>query len=170
MHHRYRIACFLPTSDAETSGGGGEIAGEPATVLTPPRPAASQIGRLRCLLAARENEHLEFKEARNNFHFEKLVKYCAAMANEGGGSIVLGVTDKRPRRVVGSHAFADVERTKAGLLEKLHFRVEIDVIMTAEGRVLIFEVPSRPLGTPVGVDGAYWMRAGEDLVSMTPDV
>jgi ATP-dependent DNA helicase RecG len=44
-------------------------------------------------LNAKENEHLEFKEAKNRFDFEKLVKYCAALANEGSGSIVLGVTD-----------------------------------------------------------------------------
>jgi ATP-dependent DNA helicase RecG len=70
-------------------------------------------------LAAREHEHLEFKEAKSNFHFKKLVKYCSALANEGGGSIILGVTDALPRRVVGSSAFPNLERTKAGLVEKL---------------------------------------------------
>lgn len=55
-------------------------------------------------LNAKEDEHREFKEAKNNFHFEKLVKYCAALANESGGSIVLGVTDKPPRKIVGSRA------------------------------------------------------------------
>ena len=34
-------------------------------------------------LKGKEDEHLEFKEAKQNFHFEKLVKYCAALANEG---------------------------------------------------------------------------------------
>ena len=75
-------------------------------------------------LHAKEGEHLEFKEAKNNFHFEKLVKYCAALANEGGGSIVLGVTDTRPRQVVGSQVFTDLERTKAGLIERLRLRIE----------------------------------------------
>ncbi len=36
-------------------------------------------------MAGKEDEHLEFKEAKNNFHFEKLVDYCVALANEGGG-------------------------------------------------------------------------------------
>lgn len=67
-------------------------------------------------LRGKEDEHLEFKEAKNNFHFDKLVKYCAALANEGGGSIVLGVTDKLPRQVVGSQVFTDLERAKAGLI------------------------------------------------------
>ena len=126
--------------------------------------------KLQQWLNAKESEHLEFKEAKNNFHFEKLVKYCAALANEGGGSIVLGVTDKRPRRVVGSLAFADLERTKAGLIEKLHLRIEAGEIAHPDGRVLVFTAPSRPIGVPVAVEGAYWMRAGEELAPMTPDM
>jgi hypothetical protein len=54
------------------------------------------LQQLQHWLTSREDEHLEFKEAKQNFHFDKLVKYCAALANEGGGSIVLGVTDRRP--------------------------------------------------------------------------
>jgi ATP-dependent DNA helicase RecG len=121
-------------------------------------------------LDAPESEHLEFKEAKSNFHFDKLVKYCAALANEGGGSIILGIGDKRPRRIVGSQAFSDLERTKAGLLERLRLRVEAEEILLPEGRVLVFTAPSRPIGTPIAVDGAYWMRAGEDLTPMTPDM
>jgi len=121
-------------------------------------------------LNAREDEHLEFKEAKNNFHFEKLVKYCAALANEGGGSIILGVTDTVPRKVVGSQVFTNLERTKAGLIEKLRLRIEAQEIAHADGRVLVFTAPARPIGVPVAVDGAYWMRAGEDLAAMTPDM
>lgn len=126
--------------------------------------------KLEDWLAGREHEHLEFKEAKNNFHFEKLVKYCAALANEGGGSIVLGVTDARPRRVVGSSAFPNLERTKAGLVEKLRLRIDAHEISHHHGRVVVFTAPPRPLGVPIPVDGAYWMRAGEDLVPMTPDM
>jgi len=50
-----------------------------------------------------EDEHIEFKKAKHRFDFEKLVKYCCAFANEGGGKIVLGVIDKKPRTVVGSN-------------------------------------------------------------------
>ena len=75
-------------------------------------------------LGAKENEHLEFKEAKNNFHFEKLVDYCAALANEGGGKMVLGVTDKKPRKVVGCNAFDQPARTIGGLVEKLRLKIE----------------------------------------------
>lgn len=121
-------------------------------------------------LQGNEDEHLEFKEARQNFHFEKLVKYCAALANEGGGSIVLGVTDKRPRCVVGTNTFQDLERTKAGLIEKLRLRIEAHEVQHRDGRILVFTAPSRPIGMPIPVEGAYWMRAGENLVPMTPDL
>jgi ATP-dependent DNA helicase RecG len=110
-------------------------------------------------LGAREGEHLEFKEAKNNFHFEKLVKYCAALANEGGGSIVLGVTDTRPRRVVGSQAFPDLERTKAGLIEKLRLRIDVGEILHPDGRVLVFTAPPRPLGMPIAVEGVRFRRS-----------
>lgn len=126
--------------------------------------------RLEALLAAPEGEHLEFKEAKRRFDFDLLVRYCAALANEGGGHVVLGVTDRRPRRVVGSEAFAELERTKAGLVDRLHLRVDATEVSHPEGRVVVFAVPSRPVGMPIPVQGAYWMRAGDGLVPMTPDL
>jgi ATP-dependent DNA helicase RecG len=131
---------------------------------------SATIGQLHSWLVAPENEHLEFKEARNSFEFEDLVKYCAALANEGGGAMILGVTDKRPRKVVGSRAFSDIERTKAGLIDRLRLRIDVGILNHPDGRVLAFHVPSRPIGTPIPYRGAYWMRAGEDLVAMTPDM
>jgi len=43
-----------------------------------------------------EGRQLEFKEARQRYDFDKLLKYCVALANEGGGTILLGVTDDHP--------------------------------------------------------------------------
>jgi len=125
--------------------------------------------QLEAWLHKRENEHLEFKEAKRRYDFEELVRYCAALANEGGGKMILGVTDRPPRKVVGTQAFPDLERTKSGLIERLRLRVDIDEIEFEERRVLIVHVPPRPIGVPIDVKGAYWMRAGEDLVPMTPD-
>ena len=128
------------------------------------------LENLLSLMSSPEDEHLEFKEAKSNFHFEKLVKYCVAIANEGGGTMIFGVSDKRPRRVVGSQAFTDIERTKAGIVERLHIRVEIDAVAHPDGRVLAIQVPARPVGVPLQYQGAYWMRGGEDLVPMTADM
>ena len=66
-----------------------------------------------------EGTRLEFKEAKQNFHFDKLVEYCVAIANEGGGKVIFGVTDLRPRRIVGTSAFAEPGRTEAGLHDRL---------------------------------------------------
>ena len=128
------------------------------------------LEHLKTWMKASEDEHLEFKEAKERFDFEKLVTYCVALANEGGGKIILGITDKKPRKVVGTQAFQNLERTKSGLIERLHLRIEVDAISHPDGRVLTFNVPSRPIGTPVQYKGAYWMRGGEDLVPMTPDM
>lgn len=130
----------------------------------------SGVQELEAWMKAKEDEHLEFKEAKSNFDFGKLTRYCAALSNEGGGRMILGVTNQRPRRVVGTRAFGELERTKAGLVEKLRLRIDAEEIAHPDGRVVVFHVPPRPIGMAVQVDGAYWMRAGEDLVPMTPDM
>jgi ATP-dependent DNA helicase RecG len=123
----------------------------------------------QALLLDSETEHVEFKEAKNRYDFEELVGYCCALANEGGGSIVLGVTDKLPRRIVGTAAFDAPDRTKIGLFDRLHMRIEMVEIMTPAGRVLSVVVPSRPPGRPVNYKGRYLMRAGSSLQPMSVD-
>lgn len=127
------------------------------------------LGLLQEWIDANEGEHFEFKEAKNGYDFEKLVKYCVALANEGGGKIILGVTDRRPREVVGSAAFDQPERTRRGLIDRIPLRIDFDVIQHPNGRVLVFHVPSRPVGTPVQYDGKHWMRDADSLVEMSTD-
>lgn len=126
----------------------------------------------RWLMAPAETENLEFKEAKSQYDTAKLMRLCAALANEGGGHIVFGVTDKAPRRVVSTQAFAavsDLNDIKARIVAKLRLRVDITELRHREGRVLVFGVPARPRGQAIDVDGTYLMRAGEDLVPMTAD-
>jgi len=122
------------------------------------------------LLRSKEDEHLEFKQAKTTFCFDELVKYCVALANEKGGKIILGVTDKAPRKIVGTAAFQGIERTKIGLNQRIPLRIEVDEILHPSGRVLIFTVPSRPIGMPIHYEGSYYMRAGESLVPMSQDM
>ncbi|MEW5947768.1 MAG: ATP-binding protein [bacterium] len=119
--------------------------------------------------APSEDEHLEFKEAKSRYGFEELVRYCVALANEGGGRMILGVTNSRPRRVIGSRAFNNPERIRMDLYERLRLRIEVEEVQHPDGPVIVFTVPPRPLGTPIHYQGAYWMRRGESLVPMTPD-
>jgi len=116
-----------------------------------------------------ETEHLEFKAAENQFDFEKLLRYCCALANEGGGHLILGVPNKPPRQVVGTKAFTNLESIKRDLYQHLRFRVQIDELAHPAGRVLVFQAPSRPAGQPVRVDRIFWMRAGETLTEMSED-
>ncbi len=119
--------------------------------------------------AASEHQRLEFKEAKNQFDNDRLYRVCVALANEGGGHLILGVADKPPREVVGTAAFRDPVDMAAKLFQKLGFRVDIEDVAHPDGRVLVFHIPSRPRGSAYHLDGAYLMRSGEQLVPMSED-
>lgn len=126
-----------------------------------------QIDRWR----AEPSEHakLEFKEAKKSFSLDKLYEYCVALANEGGGHLVLGVADKPPRQVVGSEAFANPVKAVEQVQTKVGFHVEIEEVSHPDGRVVVVVIPSRPRGTAFNLDGRYLMRSGESLVAMSED-
>lgn len=117
----------------------------------------------------REHQALEFKEAKSSFNLEKLNQYCVAIANEGGGHLVLGVSDKAPRPVVGSQAFPDTVDTADKLFRARGFRVDVEAVDHPDGRVVVFTIPSRPKGSAFHLDGAYLMRSGETLAPMSED-
>ncbi len=117
----------------------------------------------------REGEHLEFKEAKNQFDTTRLFRYCVAIANEGGGKLILGVSDKIPRKVVSSEAFRNTSDIAEKIFSKLRFRVDIEEIVHPDGRVVIFHIPSRPRGTAYQFEGSYLMRSTEDTVPMSED-
>lgn len=127
----------------------------------------SQVDAWRA--ARTEDQNLEFKEAKTQFDNSKLYKYCVALANEGGGYLLLGIADKAPRPVVGTAAFNDPVEMAAKMFQVLGFRVDIDEVMHPAGRVLVFSIPGRPRGTAYQYEGAYWMRAGEELTGMSED-
>lgn len=122
--------------------------------------------QLQQWLTEPEGARLEFKEAKSRYDFEKLLQYCVALANEGGGQIVLGVTDRRPRRVVGTAAFDEPGRTEAGLHQRLLHRIPVEELTLPEGRVVIVHVPGRLPGTAWQIDGRYLKRAGDDVASL----
>jgi len=132
-------------------------------------PEADLVEQLQQWMRTPEGESLEFKEAKNRFPFEELAKYCCALANEGGGKVILGVTDKRPRRVVGTQAYPQPEQVRNSLMQRLPLRIEVFDIPHPDGRVLVFEVPTRPLGTPLKYHGVYWSRQADSLVPMSED-
>lgn len=116
-----------------------------------------------------ETQNLEFKEASNRYDTHKLRRYCVAIANEGGGYLVLGIADKPPRLVVGNQAFADTQSIAEKLFQWVGFRVDVEAVAHPDGRVVVFSITARPKGTAYHHEGAYLMRSGEELVPMSED-
>lgn len=119
--------------------------------------------------AETEHQRLEFKEAKTQFSYEKLKQYCVALANEGGGHLILGVTDRHPRKIVGTTAFPNVVESAEQLFRAVGFRVDIEELEHRDGRVLVFRIPARPHGSAYHLEGRYLMRSGGALVPMSED-
>ncbi len=132
------------------------------------------------LLAAGESEVVEFKEARNDFDTHRLGQYFSALCNEANlrdeecAWLVLGVRDK-DRQIVGSAYRVQPERLlglkqqiAAGTSPSVGLR-NIHELHTAQGRVLLLEVPAAPRGMPVAWQGHYYARAGDSLVPLGLD-
>jgi ATP-dependent DNA helicase RecG len=130
---------------------------------------ATEISTIDDLLTTCEDERCEFKAARRHFDFSRLADYCAALANEGGGILVLGVSDALPRRALGTQAFGGLQKTVADVTQQLRIKIAA-VESTVDGkRVITFRVPGHPIGQPLAHNGRYLMRGGEGLVPMTTD-
>lgn len=127
-------------------------------------------------------DHIEFKEAKKNFNYNGgehkepkerrhcVLGYVAALANEGGGRLVFGMADKRPHDIVGTI----YEKGNLGALEDAIYnvhqiRVRIQEEYDEDKRVVIFNVPSRPLGKMLKFEGVPLMRVGESLREMSDD-
>lgn len=117
----------------------------------------------------KETEGLEFKAARSSYDGDKLMDYCVGIANDGGGKLILGVTDKPPRKVVGTPAVNDPAGMQKRILDTINFDVRIEELKHPDGRVVICHIPKRPLGMPLHHDGKYLTRSGEELRSMNPE-
>ncbi|MGH9872956.1 MAG: AlbA family DNA-binding domain-containing protein [Pyrinomonadaceae bacterium] len=117
----------------------------------------------------KETEGLEFKKAKDNYSGEKLMNYCVAIANERGGKFILGVTDDLPRKVTGTNAVSNCQGMQRKILDTLRFDVRVEELQHPDGRVVIFHIPSRPIGMALEYKGKYLMRSGEDLRPMPPE-
>ncbi|MDO5581613.1 MAG: putative DNA binding domain-containing protein [Planctomycetia bacterium] len=121
------------------------------------------------LLNAKEGENLEFKEAKNSFSLEILTSNACALANLGGGKIVLGVSDKRPRQVVGTNAFSQPEEIRRKLIDILKINVDFEILNVPK-RVLIFIIASRPFGLPIQVKGVAYWKNGDSIIPMPSEI
>ncbi len=130
--------------------------------------APEQIDRWRAVPS--EYQRLEFKAAKTQLDSESIYEYSVALANEGGGYLLLGIEDKPiPRPVVGTAAFNNPAGMEEKIFKAIGFRVEIEEVAHPGGRVLVFHIPSRPRGTAYHLEGRYLMRSGASLVPMSED-
>jgi ATP-dependent DNA helicase RecG len=123
--------------------------------------------RLQQVLDGVEGEHCEFKEWKTKDDFDALTKYACALANEGGGKIVLGVTNQRPRKIVGTKVWPQLEESRKSLNQRLHLTTHWEEFQTPSGRVLVITVPRHSYGLPASWDGRAWMRKDDSLIPLS---
>lgn len=152
-----------PAGIAPSELRGGVVTDGSATSM----PKTGDEDYLDSLLGQVEGHRLEFKEASENYDTNKAIGYCAALANEGGGHLILGVTNKLPRQVVGSKAIRNPAELEHRIFVALKIKVMIREVEYEGLRVVVFQVPSRMRGVPIDFDGRFLMRAGESLVPMS---
>ena len=129
-----------------------------------------------------QEDKVEFKEAKKNYPFtggkrteqkerrKCFLGYIVALANEKGGYLILGVKEGSPNIIVGT----DFAKNRIGSLEdeiyeRLNIRVHIYELFDEDGRVLVCEIPSRPLGKTLKFEGVALMRSGDSLRNMSDD-
>ena len=123
---------------------------------------------LQRLMEGTEDGALEFKKG--TLSRNEIAEYAVGLGNEGGGWLLLGITDKKPRRVVGINPLSDPELQKIrdAVMDTAGIRVEVEQLATASGTVLAVHIPGRPRGHVFSTKtGKYLMRSGEALRGMT---
>lgn len=104
-----------------------------------------------------------------------ILGYVTALCNEKGGSLVIGMEDKYPHKVVGTrqneNSTGELEANiyrDTGIRPKIYELYEDEA--EKKGRVLVIDVPSRPAGTVFMFEDVPLMRVGEELKPMSDEV
>ena len=120
-----------------------------------------------------ETEIVEFKEAKNDYDFNKLGKYFSALSNEANlkekscAWLVFGINKKQ--EIVGSKYRSnrhDLDHLKYEIAEKINNRltfIEIYELHLPKGRIVMLQIPAAPQGIPVSFGGFYFGRDGESI-------
>ena len=123
------------------------------------------------ILQNRENEVLEFKEAKSNFDSRERSDNCAAIANAGGGRLLLGVNDEGG--IVGTSVYSGtLNKVPHDVNQAIGVWVVVEEVPHTKGRVVVFDIPPRPVGQRVRSNGhyAYPARKGDSLVEMDDEM
>ena len=104
-----------------------------------------------------------------------ILGYVTALCNEGGGSLVIGMSDNYPHKVVGTKQSEDaIGELESNIYRDTQIRPQIYELYEDEvlkrGRVLVITVPSRPIGQVFKFEDVPLMRVGEELKPMSNEV
>ena len=104
-----------------------------------------------------------------------ILGYVTAFCNEGGGYLVIGMEDAYPHKVVGTKQCEG----QLGVLESDIYRdVQIRPVVyelyedeiNKIGRVLVIDIPPRPVGKLFRFEDVPLMRVGEELKPMSDEM
>ena len=104
-----------------------------------------------------------------------ILGYVTALCNEGGGYLVIGMTDNYPHVVVGTNQnLGTIGELESNIYRDTEIRPIVyelyDGEIKKENRVLVIEVPSRPAGKVFKFEDVALMRVGEELKPMSDEV
>lgn len=118
-----------------------------------------------------ENENIEFKQ--RLLSYKEISEYAVGIGNAGGGLLLMGITDKKPRKLVGIPEFKldDVKKIQLSVHNSASIRVIPQLVKTQDGLNLLgIQIPARPRGQVFCTqDGKYLIRVGESLVGIPPN-
>ncbi|RLD84514.1 MAG: AAA family ATPase, partial [Bacteroidetes bacterium] len=116
-------------------------------------------------------DKVEFKEALNQYNYNNgrrsVLGYVVALANEGGGKLILGVRENNNglHIITGSVAWEGREGKLAeDVYRDKQIRIQTEVLFEGDKRVLVIHIPSRPVGKTLKFEDIPLMRVGEDLL------
>lgn len=120
------------------------------------------------LLAQRESESIECKPSLLSRN--QIAEYAVGIGNSGGGWLIMGVSDRLPRRVL-PFDFPnedEIARIRDSVADSAHIHISLETVVMKDGPVLVAHIPPRPRGIPFSTrDGKYLIRLGEGLRGMT---
>ncbi len=104
-----------------------------------------------------------------------ILGYVVAFCNEGGGTLVLGMEDKYPHKVVGTTQSKDaIGELECRIYNDIGIRPDVYELYEDEveksGRIVIIDVPARPIGKVFKFEDVALMRVGEELRPMSDEM
>jgi ATP-dependent DNA helicase RecG len=100
-----------------------------------------------------------------------ILGYVTALCNEKGGSLVIGMHDSYPHKVVGTKQNeGGIGQLESDIYRDTGIRTDVYELFEEGKRVLVIDVPSRPRGRVFKFEDVPLMRVGEDLKPMSDEV